>query len=127
MPLRRFRRQYEQLSQFERGNRQHDGSWVVRYTSCSSIKPLRLCCEEVLGLGDPRDFIYKKTKLRMPSEDQSSRRPPHRKKCTRTANCFISRHPGTDSTFSRDPCVISNHTSAESQIWDHGAHYVCCH
>ncbi|GFU87987.1 uncharacterized protein TNCV_1335561 [Trichonephila clavipes] len=26
---------------------------------------------------------------------QSSRRPPHRKKCTRTANCFIARHPGT--------------------------------
>ncbi|GFW43148.1 transposable element Tcb2 transposase [Trichonephila clavipes] len=41
--------------------------------------------------------------LRTPSTDQSSRRPPHRKKCTRTANCFIGRHPGTDSTFTRGP------------------------
>ncbi|GFW33803.1 uncharacterized protein TNCV_3588891 [Trichonephila clavipes] len=50
-------------------------------------------CEEVLGPGDPRDFIYTKTRLRMPSTDKSSRRMPHRKKCTRTANCFIGRHP----------------------------------
>ncbi|GFW72638.1 transposable element Tcb1 transposase [Trichonephila clavipes] len=32
---------------------------------------------------------------RTPSTDQSSIRPPHRKKCTSTANYFISRHPGT--------------------------------
>ncbi|GFT67219.1 transposable element Tcb2 transposase [Trichonephila clavipes] len=31
--------------------------------------------------------------LRTPSTDQS-RRPPHCKKCMRTAHCFISRHPG---------------------------------
>ncbi|GFX87814.1 uncharacterized protein TNCV_2190901 [Trichonephila clavipes] len=37
------------------------------------------------------------------STDQSSRRPQHREKCTRTANCFIDRHPGTGSTFTRDP------------------------
>ncbi|GFX45169.1 uncharacterized protein TNCV_3432171 [Trichonephila clavipes] len=36
-----------------------------------------------------------------PSTDQSSRRPPHCKKCTRTANCFIGRHPGIGSTFTR--------------------------
>ncbi|GFX43245.1 transposable element Tcb1 transposase [Trichonephila clavipes] len=36
---------------------------------------------------DPRDVIYVKTRLRTPSADQSSRRPPHRIKCTRTANC----------------------------------------
>ncbi|GFW53887.1 uncharacterized protein TNCV_2446791 [Trichonephila clavipes] len=31
----------------------------------------------------------------MLSTEQSSRRPPHRKKCTRTANYYIGRHPGT--------------------------------
>ncbi|GFU57392.1 uncharacterized protein TNCV_3635711 [Trichonephila clavipes] len=51
----------------------------------------------MLGPMDPRDIIYKKNRLRMPSTDQSSRRPPHRKKCTRTANCFIGRLPGTGS------------------------------
>ncbi|GFT27852.1 uncharacterized protein TNCV_10641 [Trichonephila clavipes] len=45
---------------------------------------------------DPRDVIYTKTRLKTPSTDQSSRRPPHSKKCTRTANCFIARHPGTE-------------------------------
>ncbi|GFX40674.1 uncharacterized protein TNCV_1217971 [Trichonephila clavipes] len=41
-----------------------------------------------------------------------SRRPPHRKKCTRTANCLINRHPSTDSTFIRGPYVFSNHSKA---------------
>ncbi|GFX46397.1 uncharacterized protein TNCV_238591 [Trichonephila clavipes] len=79
-PLRRFRRQYEQLSQFERGR--------------------------IIGMmeaGWP---------ARTPSTDQSFRRPPHRKKCTRIANCFIDRYPGTGSIFIRDPCVFSNHTKA---------------
>ncbi|GFU16003.1 uncharacterized protein TNCV_1299711 [Trichonephila clavipes] len=58
---------------------------------------------EVLGPVNPRDVIYTKTRLRTPSTDQSSRRPPLRKKCTRTANCFIGRHPGTGSTFTRAP------------------------
>ncbi|GFU80856.1 uncharacterized protein TNCV_1882931 [Trichonephila clavipes] len=40
-----------------------------------------------------------RNRLRTPLTDQSSRRPPHRKKGTRTANRFIDRHPGTDSTF----------------------------
>ncbi|GFU73893.1 transposable element Tcb2 transposase [Trichonephila clavipes] len=43
-----------------------------------------------------------------PSTDQSSRRPPHRKKCTRSANCFIDRHPGTGTTCTRGPCVFSS-------------------
>ncbi|GFU37361.1 uncharacterized protein TNCV_4273401 [Trichonephila clavipes] len=37
-----------------------------------------------------------------PSTNQSSRRPPHRKKFARTVNCFFRRHPGTGSTFTRD-------------------------
>ncbi|GFW15353.1 uncharacterized protein TNCV_3740571 [Trichonephila clavipes] len=53
----------------------------------------------MLGPVEPRDVIYSKTRLKMPSRDLSSIRPPQRKKCTRTANCFISRHPSTGSTF----------------------------
>ncbi|GFU62215.1 uncharacterized protein TNCV_2474461 [Trichonephila clavipes] len=44
------------------------------------------------------------------STEQSSRRPPHRKKCTRAAKCFIGHHLGTGNTFNRGPCVFSNHT-----------------
>ncbi|GFW32672.1 transposable element Tcb2 transposase [Trichonephila clavipes] len=40
-----------------------------------------------------------KTRLRTSSTDQSSRKQSHRKKCTRTINCFIGRHPGTGSTL----------------------------
>ncbi|GFW29125.1 transposable element Tcb2 transposase [Trichonephila clavipes] len=50
-----------------------------------------------------RDVIYTKSWLRTPLTDQSSRRPPHRKKCMHTANCFIGRHPGTGSIFTRAP------------------------
>ncbi|GFW86639.1 transposable element Tcb2 transposase [Trichonephila clavipes] len=57
MSLRRFRRQYEQMSQFER--RRIIGTMEVGWSAGT------------------------------PSTDQSSRRPPHRKKCTRTDNCFI--------------------------------------
>ncbi|GFT81153.1 transposable element Tcb2 transposase [Trichonephila clavipes] len=60
----------------------------------------------VLGPVDSRDVIYTKDlgRLRTPSTDQSSRRPPHHKKCMRTANSFIGRHSGTGSTFTRYPC-----------------------
>ncbi|GFW66962.1 uncharacterized protein TNCV_4688471 [Trichonephila clavipes] len=34
--------------------------------------------------------IYMKTRFRMPSIDQSSRRPPYHKECTRTDNCLSS-------------------------------------
>ncbi|GFX97806.1 uncharacterized protein TNCV_4904571 [Trichonephila clavipes] len=67
--------------------------------------------EEVLGPEDLRDDIYTNTRLRTPSTYQSSRRPPHRKKCTRKARCFISRHSGKDSTFTRDR-VFSNYRKA---------------
>ncbi|GFV71228.1 uncharacterized protein TNCV_2429751 [Trichonephila clavipes] len=58
-------------------NYPHGGSWVVSKASSSSIRPLLLCCEEVFGPVDPRDIIYTKTRLRKPSKDISSRRPPH--------------------------------------------------
>ncbi|GFU95446.1 uncharacterized protein TNCV_4787811 [Trichonephila clavipes] len=72
--------------------------------SSSSIRP-SLCCETVLEPVDPRDVIYTKTRLRIPSTDQSSRRTPHHKKCKRTANCFNGRHqaqvaPSLESTVS---------------------------
>ncbi|GFV94288.1 uncharacterized protein TNCV_2267421 [Trichonephila clavipes] len=66
---------------------------------------------EVLGPVDPKDVSYTKTRPSTPSTDQSSRRPSHRKECTRTTNCFIVHHPGTGRTFIRGPCVFSNHTS----------------
>ncbi|GFY11113.1 uncharacterized protein TNCV_4470991 [Trichonephila clavipes] len=106
MPLRHFLSQHEQLSQFERGRiiSMMEAGW--------SARPLWLCCEEMLGPVDPRDVIYTKTRLKTLLTDQSSRGPPHRKKCTSTANCFIGRHPGTGSTFTRGPCVFSNHDKA---------------
>ncbi|GFY21160.1 uncharacterized protein TNCV_3992041 [Trichonephila clavipes] len=63
---------------------------------------------EVLGPVDPRDVIYTKTRLRTLSTNQSSRRPPHRKKCTHTANCFIGHHPGPSRTFTR--ALVSSRT-----------------
>ncbi|GFW33840.1 HTH_Tnp_Tc3_2 domain-containing protein [Trichonephila clavipes] len=51
----------------------------------SVLNRLQSRAEAVLGPVDPRDVIYTKIKLRTPSIDQSSRRPPHRKKCTRTS------------------------------------------
>ncbi|GFU33963.1 uncharacterized protein TNCV_656291 [Trichonephila clavipes] len=65
-----------------------------------------------LPLLDPTDVIYTKTRLRTPLTDQSLRRPPHRKKLTRTTYCFSGRHPCTGSTFTMEPCVFSNHTKA---------------
>ncbi|GFW17871.1 transposable element Tcb2 transposase [Trichonephila clavipes] len=44
--------------------------------------------------------------MRTPSTDQSSRRSPHRKNCTRTVNYFIGRHTGTGSTFTRGHCIL---------------------
>ncbi|GFV41689.1 uncharacterized protein TNCV_3628401 [Trichonephila clavipes] len=98
MPLRRFRRQYEQLSQFERGR--IIGIMEAGWSAWRVARQLgRSDCVLWEGLGpmDPRDVVYTKTRLRTPSTDQSSRRPPHRKKCTRTANCFIDHHPCTGS------------------------------
>ncbi|GFU57754.1 transposable element Tcb2 transposase [Trichonephila clavipes] len=83
-----------------------------RYASAQICEKFPLNCfngslpedhSEVLGPVDPRDVIYVKTRLRTPSTDKSWRRPPHRKKCPGRANFFIGRHPGTGSTFSRDP------------------------
>ncbi|GFW64380.1 uncharacterized protein TNCV_274041 [Trichonephila clavipes] len=71
----------------------------------------------------PKDVIYTKTRPMTLSTHQSSRRPPHRKKCRCSANWFIGNHPGTSSTFNRGPCVFSDHTK---DIWDLSARYMCC-
>ncbi|GFW74972.1 uncharacterized protein TNCV_2678401 [Trichonephila clavipes] len=62
------------------------------------LTPADFWFEDVLVPEDPRDVIYTKTRHRTPSTDQSSRGPPHRKKCTRTANCFIGRPLDTGCT-----------------------------
>ncbi|GFT65738.1 uncharacterized protein TNCV_1547651 [Trichonephila clavipes] len=51
-----------------------------------------------------------------------------RKKCTRTANCFIGRHPGTSSTFISDRlCLLEPFKGTWlKDIWKRGAHYVSC-
>ncbi|GFT58702.1 uncharacterized protein TNCV_1360671 [Trichonephila clavipes] len=79
-----------------------DFSHVKWYTKVDAI--------DHVGPEDPRDAISMKTRLRTPSTHQLSRRPPHRKKCRRTTNCFSGRHPSPGSTFTRGPCVSSNHT-----------------
>ncbi|GFV91409.1 hypothetical protein TNCV_899261 [Trichonephila clavipes] len=44
---------------------------------------------------------------------------------TGIAYCFIGHHPDTGSAFTRDTRVL--HESAWlKDIWDRGAHYVCC-
>ncbi|GFX40915.1 transposable element Tcb2 transposase [Trichonephila clavipes] len=48
----------------------------------------------------------------MPSTYQLFRRPPHLKKCTRTANCFIDCHLSTGSTFTRGHCLLEPNEGA---------------
>ncbi|GFW00620.1 transposable element Tcb1 transposase [Trichonephila clavipes] len=92
--------------------------YVVFEDNMSSCRSLRGGESlKVLRSVDPRDVIYTKTRLRAPSTDQSSRRPPHRKKCTCTANCFIGRHPGTCSTFTGAP--VSSRTIRRGRAEGH--------
>ncbi|GFW33630.1 uncharacterized protein TNCV_2211621 [Trichonephila clavipes] len=70
MPLRRFRRQYEQLPQFERGRiiGMVEAGWSARRVTRQLVHSdcvARRCWESV----DPRDVIYTKTRLRTPSTD----------------------------------------------------------
>ncbi|GFS60718.1 uncharacterized protein TNCV_2001291 [Trichonephila clavipes] len=79
-----------------------EARWSARRITCQLFRfdcVLRRCWDQ-----------WTKTRLRMPSIDQSSRRPPHYIKCTRTTNCFITHHPDTGSTFISGLCVFSNHT-----------------
>ncbi|GFU52347.1 transposable element Tcb1 transposase [Trichonephila clavipes] len=73
-----------------------EAGWSARRVACQ--KGHSDCVgKEVLGPVDPRDVIYTKTRVWTPSTEHSSRRPSRRKKCTRSTNCFIVRHPGTPS------------------------------
>ncbi|GFU19673.1 hypothetical protein TNCV_4946231 [Trichonephila clavipes] len=58
------------------------------------------------------------------STNKPSRKQPHRQEMHGVLpNCFISRHPGTGSTFTRGPCVFSEPTQGKwlkGRIWDRG-------
>ncbi|GFX83525.1 transposable element Tcb2 transposase [Trichonephila clavipes] len=112
MPLRHFRRQYEQLSQFERGRsiQMIVAEWSARRVShqlgrCDCVE--RRCWDQ---------WIREMPFTRRPGSSDLDR-PPHRKKCTRTANCFIVHHPGTGSTFIRGPCVFSRERDHDLRSW----------
>ncbi|GFX21208.1 hypothetical protein TNCV_2251561 [Trichonephila clavipes] len=74
IPLRRFRRKYEQLSQFESGR--IVGMMEAGMSARQVARQLglsELCCEEVLGPLHPRNVIYTLTRFRTPSIPLSSR------------------------------------------------------
>ncbi|GFW54496.1 uncharacterized protein TNCV_1608601 [Trichonephila clavipes] len=84
------RRQYEQMSQFERmkiigmmdaGRSARQVARQISRSDCNAKK--------VLEPVNTSDVIYTKTRLRALQTNQPLRRPPHRKKCTSTGNCFI--------------------------------------
>ncbi|GFV61223.1 transposable element Tcb2 transposase [Trichonephila clavipes] len=93
MSLRRFRRQYEQLSQFERGR-----IIGMMEAGCSGRRVSR-----ELGLSDCvvrrywDQWIREMSFTRRPGSGRPRQTSRHRKKCTRRANCFIGRHPVTGS------------------------------
>ncbi|GFS61747.1 uncharacterized protein TNCV_2169671 [Trichonephila clavipes] len=114
MSLRRFRRQYEQMSQFERGRMigMMEARWSARRVARQlgrSDSVVKRCWDQWI-----REMSYtRRSDLGLPQQTSPlSRRLSHRKKCTLTVNCFIGRHPGTGCTFIRGPCVFSNHTKA---------------
>ncbi|GFV48975.1 transposable element Tcb2 transposase [Trichonephila clavipes] len=100
MPLRRFRRQYEQLSQFETGRiiGIMEAGWSTRrvarqlgLSDCVVMKCWNQWISERCHLLEDQAHDA--------STNQSSRRRPHRKEFTRTANCFIGTvAPGTQHT-----------------------------
>ncbi|GFV16688.1 hypothetical protein TNCV_4418751 [Trichonephila clavipes] len=88
-----------------------------------SLRRFRRQYEQLLGPMDPRDVIYTKTMLRTPPTDQSSKRPPYRKKGTCTFNGFNGRHPGTLGAHMSSPPYEGVWLK---DIWNRGAHYMCC-
>ncbi|GFV29058.1 uncharacterized protein TNCV_4904311 [Trichonephila clavipes] len=82
--FRRFRRQYEQLSQFkrERTTGMVEAGWSAKRIP---HQVGRSDCVVGRGVVTSRSERYHShdDRIRTPSTDQSSRRPPHHKKCTR--------------------------------------------
>ncbi|GFV26610.1 transposable element Tcb1 transposase [Trichonephila clavipes] len=78
MSLRHFRRQFEQLSQFERGKiiGMMEAGWSARRVA-RQLGSSDCVAEEVLGPVDQRMSFISKTRLRTPSIDQSSIRSPY--------------------------------------------------
>ncbi|GFV18829.1 uncharacterized protein TNCV_4757161 [Trichonephila clavipes] len=86
-----------------------EGGWSARRVAHQfglSDCVVRRCWDQWI----PENHLHE-DRLRTLSRDQSSRRLPRRKKFTRTANCFVSRPPGT-VTPSFDP-------------WHHDSPAVC--
>ncbi|GFX15436.1 transposable element Tcb2 transposase [Trichonephila clavipes] len=100
MPLRRFRTQYEQLSQFERGKiiGMMEAGWSARRV----VRQLGRSDCVVRRFGD--QWIREMSFTRRPGSGrprQTSRQEDRYigNKCTRTAKCFIGRHTDTCSTI----------------------------
>ncbi|GFX87907.1 transposable element Tcb2 transposase [Trichonephila clavipes] len=104
MPLCRFRRQYEQLSQFEGGKiigMMEDG-WSARRVARQlgrSDCVVRRCWDQCI-----RAILFTR---RLGSGRPQQTSPPHCKKVTCTANCFNACHPGTGNTFTIEAEVSS--------------------
>ncbi|GFT04501.1 hypothetical protein TNCV_1930101 [Trichonephila clavipes] len=110
MPLRRHRRQYEQMAEFERGRiiEMREARWLAWRVS-RQLGAIFFNCDEVLGLVDRRDAIYMATKLKTPSIDQSSRKQSYHTTRTPRGNCLIGRCPDTSRTFTTGSCACPNH------------------
>ncbi|GFW39999.1 transposable element Tcb2 transposase [Trichonephila clavipes] len=96
MPLRHFRRQYEQLSQFERGRiiNMMEAGWSARQVARQlghSDCVVRRCCDQ---------WIREMSLTRIPGSGHHRQTNLLKvlhivRKCMSIANCFIGRHPGT--------------------------------
>ncbi|GFW61492.1 uncharacterized protein TNCV_347401 [Trichonephila clavipes] len=103
MPLRHFRRQYEQLLQFERGRiiDMMDAEWSARRVA-GQLGRSDCVVRRCWGQWSERCHLREdqaQDALDRPVVEKTAQR----KKCTRTANCFIGRQPGAGSTFTRTP------------------------
>ncbi|GFU14942.1 transposable element Tcb2 transposase [Trichonephila clavipes] len=126
MPLRRFRRQYEQLSQFERGR--IIGMMEARW-SASRVR-------RQLGFSDCAvrrcwaQWIRKMSFTRRPGSGrprQTSRREDrHIVRNARVQTTASSAAIQAQVAPSLGAPVSSGTIRRLKDIWDHGAHYVCC-
>ncbi|GFU07072.1 uncharacterized protein TNCV_2993221 [Trichonephila clavipes] len=80
MSLRRFRRQYEQLSQFQRGRiiGMIEAGWSARRVA-RQLDRSDCVVRRCWASGSERCHLHE-DQARTPSTDQSSRSPPHQRK-----------------------------------------------
>ncbi|GFW58566.1 uncharacterized protein TNCV_718661 [Trichonephila clavipes] len=113
MPLRRFRRQYEQTSQFERGRiiGMTEAGWSARRVARQldlSDCVVRRCCEQWI-----REMSFTQRPCSGRPRQTSCREDRHigRNACVQPTASYGHR-PGTGSTFTRGPCLFLNHMEA---------------